>query len=1197
MRQGTTGVAGQASRTACILAVMLSAASVSSLAIGGESTPTTAQGLRVVGTVADAEGTLVSGAIASLVCWDPQSRAYRVVSQTTDNEGRYDFHLPAGPGGAITVVGWKSGHAIGIAKHAASLFDGQLPASATVQLPIRLLKAKPLILHVVDAEGAAVKGGRIGVTGLLSDDRSLSFGTRRVQLHQLTRDIDANGQVTLDYLGEGRGAALQVDAPGNGSQNFSIAHHWVSNRVTLELLPAGTVNVSLVSDDPDSIRRRELVIESRLRPPPTAAMDKTASIIQPFGSVVTVTTNSAGKATAMVAAGRVTVQVARRPHDRMFPKTIEPASLAPGGTLDVKITLEPGVKARGRVLTQRDEPVGGVKLTIAGATATTGADGRFEFWLPASRRTYGHVMDVPPGFAWPYQTFFSVPAADDADSRAAEPGGELLVPTIRCHKATPLSGMVVDELAVPVPLASVSAAWVQTSEVGRSFTLKSELTQTDGQGRFQFRHVLPDVDARVTAQTGGKATMAATVIHTGSVKQLKLDVVPGGLLSIRGSIQGSDGPAIPNATIQIARAFVSPDGHQYGTRPVQWNGRRTFSSGGQGRFTSPASVPRFGKYSIRIVAPGYMTVETPFLAPPESGSVWDLGTIKMTKARMAAGVVHDSAGNPLPGASVWAYAVPRSLGRIAQRSRVETDAEGRFTLSQLHPQAAIATVKKDGYRVSGGPLLVGQPRMDITLFRRDQPVSAEHRVRPRCFDDARRHAAARRLLEAMLPKQSGAGYFSTEGIAMLARFDRAAALAEVEKSQSASLRANVLATLGEILDATAEAEAIEDAYRRAFARYAILDQIKDPEQARDLLATTLLDAQSIRRPDRRILVIASVAERFARLGDLRRAEQILRGALPQALQLSTKEWPGYARASFAERLARFDPDAALKMVSEADAEDQERHYRNIAQTLAAINPDAAEVALERIGQHRYVDAPAVRVAYGMASVDLPRAIRLLDRIDKRRLPVEKARGLGVIAMAIKDSDPKQARELLGRAFEALPDQQGAVGNRSRDVFGAAIALLRFAETVDPHSLTEYYWRALQHDPGPDAGAWSSDTKEVENANRLALLALALSLYDAMPDLPQQIMEPVFAYWERQIGRNSSRFTDCEATFMAMALTDPQRAADWAIRFDAKLDKKLRRYIPQPWEVIGRTLTSDRDVIGERMMRDVYHRWVIGQYDL
>ena len=109
-----------------------------------------------------------------------------------------------------------------------------------------------------------------------------------------------------------------------------------------------------------------------------------------------------------------------------------------------------------------------------------------------------------------------------------------------------------------------------------------------------------------------------------------------------------------------------------------------------------------------------------------------------------------------------------------------------------------------------------------------------------------------------------------------------------------------------------------------------------------------------------------------------------------------------------------------------------------------------------------------------------------------------------------------------------------------------------------------------HDP-----AWSPDDAEEEDADRQSQLALLISLYSHSPGLPEQIMEPVFEYWEKQIGAGSRSFDDREATFMAMAMTDPHRAADWAIRFNEKLDDELRRRIPQPWEVIGNTLTRDR----------------------
>jgi len=75
-----------------------------------------------------------------------------------------------------------------------------------------------------------------------------------------------------------------------------------------------------------------------------------------------------------------------------------------------------------------------------------------------------------------------------------------------------------------------------------------------------------------------------------------------------------------------------------------------------------------------------------------------------------------------------------------------------------------------------------------------------------------------------------------------------------------------------------------------------------------------------RKPDfwRRL----DIAERFSKLGDPERTEKILGDEVPQATAFSTKDWPGYARGTFAQSLARFDPDTALKRVAEADSEDR-----------------------------------------------------------------------------------------------------------------------------------------------------------------------------------------------------------------------------------------------------------------------------------
>lgn len=1153
-------------------------------------------GLTVIGTVTDADGKPIPEATVSVV-HTPMDGEMRVVSQMTNADGRYRCRLASTRRFAIVVVGWKPGYAVGFSEreNRFGLDPGEaLPDGAVLEKSLSLARSQPLTLRVVDADGNAVSGGRVGVSSLSYPDGSTPFYANRILLEHLTYPIGKDASVTLDFVPEGYGAGLLVETANHGTQGFLIGRGRVADGATMKLLPTGRIDVSLIADDPAHVRDRELTIESR--PERRAKADQPPlTTVTPFRGLAVVRTDDSGKATAVIPAGRVTVRVTTEPEDRVFPETMQPVVLEPGDRIDMDVKFLNGVKIRGRVLTDRDEPVAGVELSLAGKSIRSGDDGRLEAWIHPSKRVWGSIVDVPAGYVWPYDSTFNVPTPDEAAENASADAARTL-PTIRVKKAVPVRGTVVDESGQPVSQATVKAAWVQTHEERSYFTLKSDSAQSDEAGCFTLHHVHPNVDIRLTVETGTAATKTATVLNTDGAKEIELQVTPDGMVDVAGRARGADGSPIPNAEIRLSRANVAPNGHQYGYRSLTWNGSRTFPADSQGRFKAPERVPRDEQYSVAVSAPGYLAAETKFLSPPAEGPTFDVGEIELTKARTARGIVRDSAGKPLPDILVWSHAAPKDTRRYgSDRATAKTDAEGRFTLEQLHPYAAVAFAEKDGYRISGAALMIDAAELSITLFRNDEPIPAEHAVHPAVFDSGQRHAAARQLLTALLPELRKSQYFHNEAIPILARFDPETALAEIGQSKSSTTRAKALALLGEIPDALAEAESIEDGYSRAFARFAILDRIDDPDEARAILAATLLDAQSIRRPDRRIVVIANIVDRFVQWGDKSRAEQILREELPQARELSTKEWPGYARASFAERLALFEPETALKMVGEADPDDHARHYQNIAHALAAVNPDMAEAALGRIGKHNYIDAPAVRVAYRMASVDWERAVRLLDRIDEQQRPTQKAHGRGVIAFALKDSNPSKARELLKQAFDAIPKQAGG-GSRADRTFGAALTLLRFAEHIDPDNLTDYYWRTLSKHPGPEGGAWSPDRADIENAERQAQLALVLALYDPMPGLAQQVTAPVFECWENRISKDPGRFTDQEATFRAMALTDPARAADWAVRFYNQLAPENRRYIPQPWQVIGNTLTDDRESIGKSITENVFHQWTIDRYD-
>ena len=390
---------------------------------------------------------------------------------------------------------------------------------------------------------------------------------------------------------------------------------------------------------------------------------------------------------------------------------------------------------------------------------------------------------------------------------------------------------MVDETGRPVSGARVTARWVHRHE--SYSTLKSDTATSDAQGRFRLRRVLADVDVSVTAQTPDRSVLEATSVHAEKPQELKLTVTPEGMVSIVGSVQGSDNNDIADAAVKVSQAAQAPNGGNYGNVPMEWNGRGEFPVKSDGSFQSPGKVPRIGKYSVTISAPGYLATETPFLSPPPSGPDLDLGVMRLTRARAAAGIVRDTSGAPVSGVKVWSWAASTDSGRARSSiATATTDQAGRFALDGLHPAAAAAIVEKEGWRRTGFALEEDAGEMTVTLLRVEEATPSEQAVHPVTLDDSRRHAAAEKLLNTLLASQRNSNYFYGQIHSMLVRSNPAAAQAELASTTSADLRARTLAQLGEIEDALAEAEGITDPYGRAYCRFGIVDGIADPDEAR-----------------------------------------------------------------------------------------------------------------------------------------------------------------------------------------------------------------------------------------------------------------------------------------------------------------------------------------------------------------------------
>lgn len=1005
----------------------------------------------------------------------------------------------------------------------------------------------------------------------------------------LGRETDAEGMVTIDYLPADTTASLTIDTPEHGMQMAAVSSHQTENNLVLKLLPTSELAVSLSAGDSTHVSNRKISVSTRLdnqnRPEAGQPMLRVT-----YGNS-TLVTNEQGVANARVLAGTATVYMASEPEDTSFPDFSKASAikLVPGETTKLSFEFKPGIRIFGRAVDSEGKPVEGVEIGVLNKTLTTDDEGRYETVVSATGQLYYRPLSVPEGYVMPFQSYGRNVANDQKKTEYEQP--DMIV-----GLSAKLSGVVVDASGNHVAGASVNAAWQATDPSGQSFTRRTDQTESDDEGRYELAHVLKDADVLLNAQTDDLAS-AAQVVNTENAQEVELKVTSHGMLNVIGTVRGSDGSVVKNAEIKVTTAMLIPDGNNYGNRPMKLNGQDSFFGNESGSFTTPARVPRFGQYALKIGAPGYLSKQTKFLKPNENGDL-NAGETILPRARNAAGLVVDSSGKAVEGATISGYSSDKVGDYALAKKTVKTDDDGKFELNGIHPQAAMALVQKDGYRLSGLPLLATNSGPRVTLYRDDEPIAEKHQVRMSVLDDSVRHAAAKDLISRLSEDRRGSNYFSTEMSRMLLRIDREAAMKELEQTTSGSTRATMLTELGEIEEAFSEAGGIADVYSRCFARVNVAKKSHDDELSRDALTTVLVESESIRNPDQRLISICNAADQFYAMGDKDYAKMIITSQITQAEALPKEERSGYARGTFAESLSVFDFEAAMKIVEQADEDDQHRYFQNIAHRLAAINPEAAEKAVRRMTSTRYVDSPAVRVAYRMAKVDLPRAMGLLDTIDNNRRPIARARTLGVIAFSTKDDNPEKARELLQQAFDAIPPQDSSMGQRSEDYFGAAIALLRYAEEVDAENLTKYFWLTVQKYGGPRGMAWSPEQTEEKNADRQARMAILLTLYDQPAELVNQIMEPVFGFWERQLDSDlsKSRFTDYEATFTAMALADPKRAVEWAVKFDKSLDDQRRRHIPQPWEVIGNTLSEYRERIGKRLIRKVFHRWVIDETD-
>jgi hypothetical protein len=245
-----------------------------------------------------------------------------------------------------------------------------------------------------------------------------------------------------------------------------------------------------------------------------------------------------------------------------------------------------------------------------------------------------------------------------------------------CATASPrrpadFEGRVVDDLGDPVPEASIEILGPPVEdEFGISYAVLGRATSSPD-GTFSMRGVPP-----------GPCLVEVTAAERAPVQRLPV-IAPcrdAKLVCPRwGRIAFRLTPPPGEASPERADLCYTYDGRQESECWSGWGTAGAFEGGG--------FAP--GPMAVTIVARGWAPIPVTFSAEP--GSTVDLGEIPIHRGHAVIGCVVDRQGKPL--ARAWVYAQPTWTSDYDTYA----DAEGRFRIDHLPPEALWLWASADGY--------------------------------------------------------------------------------------------------------------------------------------------------------------------------------------------------------------------------------------------------------------------------------------------------------------------------------------------------------------------------------------------------------------------------------------------------------------------------------------------------------------------
>ena len=354
--------------------------------------------------------------------------------------------------------------------------------------------------------------------------------------------------------------------------------------------------------------------------------------------------------------------------------------VAPGGTLEVTLEVEPGLVVEGRVTDARTgAAVAGAEL-VAGRGAwkrtTSGADGRYR--LEGVEPVRPEVLLVSAAGYADAQLPVD-PARADAFDVALEPGVAVV-------------GRVVDSGGDPVARGR-AIAWTSGMLEGGG-ERAGHWGAVGAGGAFRIEGLDPALAYGLVVRSPGFATAFLPLPPdpgaAGERDLGELALLPAA--TIAGEVRDPDGRGVA-ALLELWPAAGEPGSRTgHGMRATRTDARGVFALGDLGP----------GRYVLRVVAQGHPPLDgfELELAPGEARN--DL-LVELPGGRAIRGLVRDAAGTPVPDVYVQARPV-ETVGR-GSYSRGTTDARGWFELTDLPAVAHSLSLAYGGeWTLDGAPV-------------------------------------------------------------------------------------------------------------------------------------------------------------------------------------------------------------------------------------------------------------------------------------------------------------------------------------------------------------------------------------------------------------------------------------------------------------------------------------------------------------